>query len=57
MTDKISVNCQAKLTEAITSLTTMYRDKKFVVVSLRRARTAPSTRTRCGSGCTSESPR
>ena len=35
MTDKISVNCQAKLTEAITCLTTMYRDKKFVVVSLR----------------------
>jgi hypothetical protein len=35
MTDKISVNCQAKLTEAITSLTAMYRDKKYVVVSLR----------------------
>lgn len=35
MTDKISVNCQAKLSEAITCLTTMYRDKKFVVVSLR----------------------
>lgn len=35
MTDKISVNCQAKLSEAITSLTAMYRDKKFVVVSLR----------------------
>ncbi|PBJ02081.1 hypothetical protein [Pseudomonas sp. ACN5] len=35
MTDKISVNSQAKLSEAITSLTTMYRDKKFVVVSLR----------------------
>src|SRR5690606_15923279 len=35
MTAKISVNSQAKLTEAITSLTTMYRDKRFVVVSLR----------------------
>jgi hypothetical protein len=35
MTDKISVNCQAKLSEAITKLSTMFRDKKFVVVSLR----------------------
>lgn len=35
MTDKISVNCQAKLSEAITKLSAMYRDKKFVVVSLR----------------------
>lgn len=35
MTDKISVNSQAKLTEAITKLNTMFRDKKFVVVSLR----------------------
>lgn len=35
MTDKISVNCQAKLTEAITCLNTMFREKKFVVVSLR----------------------
>ncbi|PHN28947.1 hypothetical protein [Pseudomonas sp. ICMP 561] len=35
MTDKISVNCQAKLTEAITSLTTMFREKRFVVVSMR----------------------
>ncbi|WP_223466218.1 hypothetical protein [Pseudomonas sp. GL-RE-26] len=35
MTDKISVNSQAKLSEAITCLTTMYRDKKYVVVSLR----------------------
>lgn len=35
MTDKISVNCQSKLSEAITCLTAMYRDKKFVVVSLR----------------------
>ena len=35
MTDKISVNCQAKLTEAVTRMTAMFRDKKFVVVSLR----------------------
>jgi len=35
MSDKISVNCQAKLTEAITCLNTMFREKKFVVVSLR----------------------
>jgi len=35
MTDKISVNCQSKLTEAITRLSAMFRDKKFVVVSLR----------------------
>jgi len=35
MTDKISVNCQAKLSEAITKLSAMFRDKKFVVVSLR----------------------
>jgi hypothetical protein len=35
MADKISVNSSAKLSEAITALTTMYRDKKFVVVSLR----------------------
>ncbi|MFL8988659.1 hypothetical protein Q8X48_13050 [Pseudomonas sp. QLc11A] len=35
MTDRISVNCQAKLSEAITALSAMYRDKKFVVVSLR----------------------
>lgn len=35
MTDKISVNSQAKLTQAITSLTAMFREKKFVVVSLR----------------------
>ncbi|MBX8534553.1 hypothetical protein K5D33_07420 [Pseudomonas cichorii] len=35
MTEKISVNCQAKLAEAITCLTTMYRDKRFVVVSMR----------------------
>jgi len=35
MTDKISVNCQAKLSEAISRLSAMFRDKKFVVVSLR----------------------
>ena len=35
MAEKISVNCQAKLSEAITALSAMYRDKKFVVVSLR----------------------
>ena len=35
MSEKISVNCQAKLTEAITSLTTMFREKKYVLVSLR----------------------
>lgn len=38
MADKISVNCQAKLTEAITRITAMYRDKKFLVVSLRPGR-------------------
>ena len=35
MTEKISVNSQAKLSEAITMITRMYRDKKFVVVSMR----------------------
>ena len=35
MTDKISVNSAARLSEAITKLTAMYRDRKFVVVSLR----------------------
>jgi hypothetical protein len=35
MSDKISVNSPAKLSEAISCLTTMYRDKKFVVVSMR----------------------
>ncbi|WP_312669706.1 hypothetical protein [Stutzerimonas nitrititolerans] len=35
MADRISVNSAARLSEAITRLTTMYRDKKFVVVSLR----------------------
>ncbi|MBI3908497.1 MAG: hypothetical protein HY309_24410 [Pseudomonas fluorescens] len=35
MTDKISVNSTSKLSEAIKMLTTMYRERKFVVVSLR----------------------
>lgn len=35
MTDKISVNSTTKLSEAITRLTAMFRDKKFVVVSMR----------------------
>lgn len=35
MTDKISVNSSSKLSEAVTKLTAMYREKKFVVVSLR----------------------
>jgi hypothetical protein len=35
MTDRISVNSATKLSEAITKLSAMYRDKKFVVVSLR----------------------
>jgi len=35
MADRISVNSAARLSEAITRLTAMYRDKKYVVVSLR----------------------
>lgn len=35
MTDKISVNSATKLSEAITALTAMYRQSKFVVVSMR----------------------
>jgi hypothetical protein len=35
MTEKISVNSQAKLSEAITMLTRLFREKKFVVVSMR----------------------
>ena len=35
MTEKISVNSAAKLSEAITKLTAAYRQHKFVVVSLR----------------------
>ena len=35
MTEKISVNSQAKLSEAITKLTAAFREHKFVVVSYR----------------------
>ena len=35
MTDRISVNSTTKLSEAISKLTSMFREKKFVVVSLR----------------------
>ena len=35
MTEKISVNSASKLSEAITLMTRMYREKKFVVVSMR----------------------
>ena len=35
MSEKISVNSSSKLTEAIGMLTAMFREKKFVVVSLR----------------------
>ncbi|MFJ3486599.1 hypothetical protein ACIPL1_24820 [Pseudomonas sp. NPDC090202] len=35
MTEKVSVNSAARLSEAITKLTAMFREKKFVVVSLR----------------------
>lgn len=35
MAEKISVNSQAKLSEAVTMLTRLFRDKKFVVVSMR----------------------
>lgn len=35
MADRIAVNSAPRLSEAITRLTAMYRDKKFVVVSLR----------------------
>ena len=35
MTDKISVNSATKLSEAITALTALYRQSKFVIVSLR----------------------
>jgi len=35
MADRISVNSAARLSEAITRLTAMYREKKYVVVSLR----------------------
>jgi hypothetical protein len=35
MADKIPVNSAAKLSEAITKLTAMFREKKYVVVTLR----------------------
>ena len=35
MTEKISVNSAARLSEAIHKLTQLYRDKKYVVVSMR----------------------
>jgi hypothetical protein len=35
MADRISVNSTTKLSEAISKLTSLFRDKKFVVVSLR----------------------
>lgn len=35
MADKISVNSTTRLSEAITKLTAMYREHKFVVVSMR----------------------
>lgn len=35
MADRISVNSTTKLSEAISKLTSMFRDKKYVVVSLR----------------------
>lgn len=38
MTEKVSVNSAAKLSEAIHKLTQLYRDKKFVVVSMREGK-------------------
>lgn len=38
MADRISVNSTTKLSEAISKLTSMFREKKFVVVSLRPGR-------------------
>lgn len=35
MTDRIAVNSAPRLSEAITRLTTMFKEKKYVVVSLR----------------------
>lgn len=35
MSERISVNSAARLSEAITRLTAMYRERKYVVVSLR----------------------
>lgn len=38
MTERISVNSASKLSEAIHKLTQMYREKKFVVVSMREGK-------------------
>lgn len=38
MTDRISVNSQARLIQAITRLTAMFRQNRFVVVSMRPGR-------------------
>lgn len=38
MTERISVNSASKLSEAIQKLTQLYRDKKFVVVSMREGK-------------------
>lgn len=38
MTERISVNSATKLSEAIHKLTQLYRDKKFVVVSMREGK-------------------
>lgn len=35
MTERVSVNSASKLSEAIAKLTAMYRERKYVVVSLR----------------------
>lgn len=35
MTEKVSVNSAARLSEAIHKLTQLYRDRKYVVVSMR----------------------
>lgn len=35
MADKISVNSASRLSQAVSAMTAMYRDHKFVVVSLR----------------------
>lgn len=38
MADRISVNSAARLSEAIHKLTALYREKKYVVVSMREGR-------------------
>ncbi len=35
MAERISVNCQSKLSEAVITLTRLFREEKFVVVSMR----------------------